>query len=274
MALKKHKPTSPGLRGKVSLVKKYKKSRKVRSLLKPLKGHFARSNGRVSVRHRSRGAKKQYRKIDFKRDKYDIEGNVVSIDYDPNRGSSIALINYVDGERRYILRPRGLEIGDKIVSKKDGFEAKAGFATFLRNMPVGSLVHNVELHPGKGGEVARGAGGFAVITAKEKSYVNISLPSGEVKKFLDTCMATFGVLDNDDLKNVKYGKAGIKIYMGRRPKVRGVAYSNPTDHPHGGSYKTSGVGRKTPVSPWGQPAKGYKTRNRKHTDKYIISRKK
>lgn len=274
MALKYFKPVTPGLRGKISLVKKAHVHSGVKSLLVPLKGHSGRSHGRVSVRGRSRGTKKLYRIIDFKRDKYEIEGTVSAIEYDPNRGSSIALIFYMDGEKRYILCPKGLKVGDRVLSSLKKFEkASVGFSSQLKNLPIGAQIHNIELHPGRGGEIARSAGSYAILTACEQSYANIKMPSGEVKRINASCMATLGALDNEDLKNINYGKAGIKKYLGRRPKVRGVARSNPSEHPHGGSYKTSGVGRKSPVSQWGQPSKGYKTRRRKHTDKYIVSRK-
>jgi len=274
MPLIKHRPSTAGLRGKISFKKKYAKRQKVRGLIVSQKGPVARSRGTVSMRHRSRGVKKSYRVIDFKRDKYDIVGKVAGIEYDPNRGSSIALIFYKDGEKRYILHPKGLEIGDFVVSSRGVVDPKPGNSGPLSNLPLGVQVHNVELHPGRGGEIARGAGNFALITAKEGKYCTLKLPSGEIKKLQAHCLATVGVLDNEEIKNISYCKAGIKKYLGRRSKVRGVAYGNPRSHPHGGSYKTSGVGRKSPVSPWGQPAKGFKTRRRTHTNKYIIERRK
>ncbi|MBU1104906.1 MAG: 50S ribosomal protein L2 [Patescibacteria group bacterium] len=273
MALKRYKPTTPGQRGKISLRRKNQKLARVKSLVVGSRGSTARSRGRVSMRHRSAGAKKAYRKIDFKRDKYDILAKVEQIEYDPNRGSSIALILYADGERRYILRPKELKVGDTVVSSKQAVDQNPGNSCPLNLMPVGSHINCVELHVGKGGEMARGAGNFATITAKEGKYVNIKLPSGEVKKIFGNCSGSFGVLDNEDVKNISLGKAGIKKYLGRRSKVRGVAYGSPRSHPHGGSYKTSGVGRASPVSPWGQPAKGFKTRKRTHTDKFIVERK-
>jgi large subunit ribosomal protein L2 len=274
MALIKHRPKTSSLRGKISLKRKYPKFSRVRSLVVSQKGPVARSHGTVSMRHRSRGVKKLYRVIDFRRDKHDIPGKVVSIQYDPNRGSSIALIVYKDGEKRFILRPRGLEIGDFVISSATAVEERVGNCSTLGNLPLGVPVHNVELHPKKGGEIARGAGNFCIIMAKESGYASVKMPSGEVKKIRLSCFATIGSLDNEDVKNISFGKAGIKKHIGRRSKVRGVAYGNPRKHPHGGSYKTSGVGRKSPVSPWGQPAKGFKTRKRLHTDKYIVEKRK
>lgn len=268
--LKRKKPTTSGQRGIVFLVSKINKKRKsAKSLLVPLKGPKGRSRGRISQRHQSRGAKKHYRIIDFKRDKKDIEGIVYTVEYDPNRNCDVALIHYIDGEKRYVLAPEGLGEGDRIVS---GIKVvpKTGNATVLANIPLGVPIHNIEINPGKGGQIVRSAGTSASITAKEDKYVNIKLPSGEVKRFLATCMATIGVLGNADFKNIKIGKAGRKRHMGIRPTVRGIAFSNPRDHSHGGSYKSTGIGLKTPVSRTGVPSKGYKTRKRKHTDIYKV----
>jgi len=274
MALKRFRPVTPGLRKKIAIKKSYPKVKKIRSLIVANSGPVARSKGTVSMRHRSAGVKKMYRIVDFKRDKYNVKARVSRVDYDPNRGCSLALLNYIDGEKRYILRPGSLKVGDFVVSSKSSVEIKAGNSTSLSNLPLGTSIHNIEIYPGKGGQIVRGAGNFATIMAKEGSWASVKLPSGEIKKISALCFATIGVLDNEDIKNISFGKAGIKKYIGRRSKVRGVAYGNPRKHPHGGSYKTSGVGRKSPVSPWGQPAKGYKTRRRTHTDKYIVSKRK
>jgi len=268
--LKRLKPTTPGQRGMVLLVSKTnKKSKSARGLLKPLKGPKGRSKGKISQRHQSRGAKKFYRIIDFKRNKSDVEGLVYTIEYDPNRNCNIAMVNYIDGDKRYILAPEGLKAGDKVVSSSKA-APKIGNATELSNIPLGVSIHNIEINPGRGGQIVRSAGTSAVITAKEGKYVNIKMPSGEVKRFLASCIATIGVLGNADFKNTKIGKAGRKRHMGIRPTVRGIAFSNPRDHSHGGSYKSTGIGLKTPVSRTGVPSKGYKTRKRKHTDIYKV----
>jgi len=269
MALKAKKPTSPGVRGTVDPVLKHTTKKPHKKLTRALKGPKGRSYGKVSVRHQSRGAKKHYRIIDFKRDKVGVEGVVKTIEYDPNRNCSIALINYLDGDKRYILAPNNLKVGDKIIAGTKT-APKEGNAMLIKNIPLGVHIHNIEVHPGKGGSMVRSAGVYAVITAKEGDYANVKLPSGEVKKVRINCMASIGDLSNPDFKNRKIGKAGRKRHMGIRPTVRGVAYSNPRDHSHGGSYSTSGVGRKRPVSPTGVPSKGYKTRRRKHTDIYKV----
>ena len=269
MALKKRKPTTPSMRGRVDLVVKYFQSdKKQKTLMAPLKGPKGRSWGKVSMRHQSRGVKKHYRLIDFKRDKFDVPGVVASIEYDPNRNVSISLVKYVDGEKRFILTPRELKVGDKIISSETA-PIKAGNSLKIANIPLAVPIHNIEIHPGKGGQMVRSAGTFSVITAKEGKYANISMPSGEVRKVLLECRATIGELGNEDFKNRKIGKAGRKIYMGIRPTVRGISYSNPRDHAHGGSYRTAGIGR-NPVSPTGVPAKGFKTRKRKHTLIYKV----
>jgi len=230
------------------------------------------SNGRISVRRRGGGHKRKLRFIDFKRDKYDIPGKVATIEYDPNRSGRIALINYVDGEKRYILAPNKLKVGDTIMS---GNSAKIaiGNSLPLKNIPLGTIVHNVELHKGKGGQIVRSAGSYAQIVAREDKYVSLKLPSGEQRLVFGECFATIGQVSNIEHEQISIGKAGRSRWLGRRPKVRGVAM-NPVDHPHGGGEgKTSG-GRH-PVTPWGIPTKGFKTRKKRNpSEKYIISRKK
>lgn len=270
--LKTYKPTSAGIRRRKSLVKDVDYVRPHKKLTKPQKGHVGRNKGRVSVRHRQRGAKKHYRIIDFKRDKFGIPGKVATIEHDPNRGADIALLHYADGEKRYILAPEGLKRGMAVVSG-ESTELGVGNAMRLKNIPLGMEIHNIELQPGKGGQMVRGAGTAALILAKDGGYANIKLPSGEVRKVPEVCFATLGRLSNQDQRNVILGKAGRKRHLGSRPHTRGVAYSSPRDHPHGGSYKTSGVGMSSPKSPWGWKTRGVKTRRRKHTDKYIVKRR-
>ena len=270
--LKKYKPTSAGIRFRKTLVRENStenKSKPLKSLTFPLNGAAGRSNGRISSRHKQRGNRKHYRIIDFRRDKRNIPAKVASIEHDPNRGSSIALLHYADGEKRYILAPRDLGIGAQVISGENA-ELKAGNALPMSKIPLGMEIHNVELSPGRGGQVARGAGNSAVIMAKEGDYVNLKLPSGEVKMVLNVCYATIGALGNLDLRNARAGKAGRKRHMGGRPHVRGVAHANPSDHPHGGSYKDNGIGMPSPKSPWGWKTRGKKTRTRKHTNKYLV----
>ncbi len=272
MALKHYKPTSPGSRFRKTLVRETttnNKSRPEKSLISPIKGTVGRNNGKISSRHRQMGHKKHYRIVDFKRDKRDILAKVVSIEYDPNRGPDVALIVYADGEKRYILAPEGMKVGTQILAGESA-ELKPGNALPLKNIPLGMEIHNIELNPGKGGQIARGAGNSSVIMAKEGKYVNLKLPSGEVKKVLDSCYATIGVLGNADQRNVVLGKAGRKRHLGRRPHTRGVAHANPSDHPHGGSYKDNGIGMPSPKSPWGWKTRGKKTRRRKNTNKYLV----
>lgn len=272
MALKKYRPTSPGMRFRRTLKRRTttgNKSKPEKSLTESKKGSVGRNKGRISSRHRQQGNKKHYRKIDFKRDKKDIPAKVVSIEHDPNRGSNIALLHYSDGEKRYILAPEGMNVGDTVLSGTE-VPIKPGNCMPLYKIPLGMEIHNIELNPGKGGQMVRGAGNRASILAKEGDYVNIKLPSGEVKRVRSKCYATLGALDNADLRHVKAGKAGRKRHQGRRPHTRGVAYSSPSDHPHGGSYKDTGVGMPSPKSPWGWKTKGKKTRKRKHTDKYKV----
>ncbi len=271
--IKEYKPTTPGQRGRKSLKKDVDDVRPHKPLTKPLKGSVGRSKGTITSRHRQRGSKKHYREIDFKRNKDDIPGKVATIEHDPNRGANIALINYVDGEKRYILAPEGLERGMEIISSESA-EAEVGNCLPLRNIPVGVEIHNIEISPGRGGQMARGAGTSAMITAKEGKYAHVKLPSSEIKKVLLDCKATVGSLSNPEKRTVDLGKAGRNRHLGRRPHVRGVAHASPREHPHGGSYKDTGVGMPSPKSPWGKKTRGKKTRKRTHTDKYIVKERK
>ncbi len=269
--IKVHKPTSAGQRGRKSLVRKVATKRPEKALTAPLKGPAGRNNGTVSSRHRQRGAKKHYRIIDFKRDKLDIPAKVAAIEHDPNRGADIALLHYADGEKRYILAPEGLEPGMTVISTDNKVELAPGNTGKLANIPLGTEIHNIEFVPGRGGQIVRGAGNAAVILAKEGDYVNVKLPSGEVRKVFTECRATLGRVSNVDLRNVNAGKAGRKRHLGRRPHTRGVAVASPKQHPHGGSYKDTGIGMASPKSPWGWKTRGVKTRKRKHTDKFKVS---
>lgn len=269
--IKTYKPTSAGMRTRRTLVKGVAKTRPERSLTIHLKGAVGRSDGSVSTRHREVGSKKLYRIIDFKRDKKDIPAVVSSIQDDPNRGSNIALLNYADGEKRYILAPEGLKAGDTVISSAKSTEFTPGNTMPLENIPLGMQIHNIELNPSAGGVIVRGAGGYAQILAKEGKYVNVKLPSGEVKKILGVCLATIGVLSNVDLRNTSLGKAGRNRHKGVRPTVRGVAMPDPGKHPHAGSYKKNGVGMPSAKTPWGKKAKGVKTRSRKHTDYTVVT---
>ena len=275
MAIRKMKPTTNGLRGMSRLVNdEITTNKPVKSLLAPRTKKAGRNNqGRITVRHQGGGEKRKYRLIDFKRNKFDIVGTVATIEYDPNRTANIALINYVDGEKRYIIAPKGLKVGMKVVSGEKA-DIKVGNALPIMNIPEGTLVHNIELQPGKGAELARSAGASAQILGKEGKYVLVRLSSGEVRKVLGTCMATIGEVGNEDSSLVKIGKAGRKRHMGVRPTVRG-SVMNPNDHPHGGGEGRAPIGRKGPVTPWGKPALGYKTRkNKKQSDKLIVRRRK
>ena len=242
-----------------------------KSLLEPIKKSGGRDNhGHISMRRRGGGHKRQYRIIDFKRNKHGVAGTVTSIEYDPNRSARIALVTYADGEKRYILQPAGVKVGDSIVSG-DNVDILPGNALPLKNIPLGTQIHNVELKPGKGGQIARSAGSSVQLVAKEGEYASVKMPSGEIRKINIECLATIGQVGNVDHENISIGKAGRSRWLGKRPHVRGVAM-NPVDHPLGGGEgKTSG-GRH-PVSPWGQPTKGYKTRNRKSTDRFIVQRR-
>ena len=275
MAIKNYKPTTPGHRNMSTLVNEdITKSTPEKSLTVTLKKNSGRNNqGKITVRHQGGGAKRKYRIIDFKRDKKEIIGVVASIEYDPNRTANIALINYVDGEKRYIIAPKGLKVGDKIVASETA-DIKVGNALPLMNIPVGTVIHNIELRPGKGAALARSAGTSAQILGREGKYVMIRLSSGEQRKVLGSCMATIGVVGNEDASLVKLGKAGRKRHMGIRPTVRG-SVMNPNDHPHGGGEGRAPVGRKAPLTPWGKPALGYKTRNKKkQSNKFIVKRRK
>ena len=273
MAIRNYKPTTPGRRKMSTLInEEITKSTPEKSLTVTLKKNSGRNNqGKITVRHQGGGVKRKYRLIDFKRDKKDITGVVASIEYDPNRTANIALINYLDGEKRYIIAPKDLKVGDKVVSGEN-VDIKVGNALPIMNIPVGTVIHNIELRPGKGAALARSAGSSAQILGREGKYVMIRLSSGEQRKVLGTCMATIGVVGNEDASLVKLGKAGRKRHMGIRPTVRG-SVMNPNDHPHGGGEGRAPVGRKAPLTPWGKPALGYKTRNNKKTDKFIVRRR-
>ncbi len=270
MAIKKVKPTSPARRYQTFLKREQltKGAEPEKSLLEPKKRISGRNNdGRITVRRRGGGHKRHYRIIDFKRDKTGIPGKVTQIEYDPNRSAHIALITYLDGEKRYILAPANMEVGQAIMSGPEA-DILPGNALPILNIPLGTEVHNIEMRPGKGGQLVRSAGGFAQVVAKEGKYAQLKMPSGEVRRIPVVCMATVGMVGNREHENVSLGKAGRKRWMGRRPKVRGVVM-NPVDHPHGGGEgKTSG-GRH-PVTPWGKPTKGYKTRRNKRTDNMIV----
>ncbi len=273
MAIKNFKPTTPGLRKMSTLVNtEITKSTPEKSLTVTRKKNSGRNNqGKITVRHQGGGVKRRYRIIDFKRNKVNVPGTVATIEYDPNRTANIALINYADGEKRYIIAPKGLEVGAKIEAGENA-DIKVGNALPIMNIPVGTMVHNIELRPGKGGELARSAGASAQILGREANYVMIRLSSGEQRKVLGTCFATIGEVGNADHELVKLGKAGRTRHMGIRPTVRG-SVMNPNDHPHGGGEGRAPVGRKTPVTPWGKPAIGYKTRKKKASDKLIIRRR-
>ncbi len=270
--IKTYKPTSAGIRFRKTLVRDVTKNRPQKSLIEALKGPSGRNHGKISSRHQIRGSKKFYRIIDFKRNKTNIEGVVATIEYDPNRGPHIALINYADGEKRYILAPEGLKPGMKVMSGEKA-EILPGNALPLGSIPLSTTVHNVEINPGRGGQLVRSAGSGAMILAKEGAFVNLQLPSGSVMKVLTTCYATVGTLSNSDLRNTQMGKAGKQKYKGNRPHVRGVAMSNPSDHPHAGSYRDNGVGM-APKTPWGKKARGVPTRRRRNTDKLIVKKRK
>ncbi len=273
MAIKGFKPTSPGRRFQtVSTFEEITATRPEPSLVVILKKTGGRNNlGRITSRRRGGGHKRFYRIIDFKRNKLSVPAKVATIEYDPNRSARIALLHYVDGEKRYILAPDGLKVGDTVVAGADA-DIQVGNALPLQNIPPGTPIHNIELKKGKGGQIVRSAGTSAVIMAKEKGYAQVRLPSGEVRLVLLECLATIGVVGNSDHGNIKIGKAGRSRWLGRRPKVRGVAM-NPVDHPHGGGEGRTSGGRH-PVTPWGVPTKGYKTRKKgKPSDKYIVRRR-
>ena len=274
MAIKKYNPTSPARRFMtVSDFSEITKFEPERSLLAGKKKNAGRNSyGRITVRHRGGGNRRKYRIIDFKRNKDGINATVIGIEYDPNRTANIALIQYEDGEKAYIIAPQGLTDGDVVVSG-EGADIKPGNALFLKDIPVGTLIHNIELYPGKGGQLVRSAGNSAQLMAKEGDYAQVRLPSGEVRMVRLNCKATIGVIGNQQHENVSIGKAGRKRHMGWRPTVRGVVM-NPNDHPHGGGEGKSPIGRAAPVTPWGKPALGLKTRKHKNrTDKFIVKRR-
>ena len=274
MAIKKYNPTTPGLRGMtVSTFVEITCDTPEKSLTVTLKKHAGRNvRGKITVRHRGGGYRPKYRIIDFKRDKDGVPGTVATIEYDPNRTANIALINYADGEKRYIIAPNKLNVGDVIESGAEA-DIKVGNALPLANIPVGTIIHNVELKPGKGGQMVRSAGNGAQLMAKEGAFAQVRLPSGEVRKVHIGCRATVGEVGNLDHQNIQIGKAGRKRHMGIRPTVRG-SVMNPNDHPHGGGEGKAGIGRVSPVTPWGKPALGYKTRKKKKaSDKYIVKRR-
>ncbi len=273
MAIKTYRPMTNGTRNKSTLINsEITKTTPEKSLVVTLKKSGGRNNqGKITLRHRGGGAKRKYRIIDFKRNKDEVIGTVASIEYDPNRTANIALINYADGEKRYILAPNKLKVGDKIVSGEN-VDIQVGNAAPIKNMPEGTMVHNVELRPGKGGELARSAGASVQILGIEGNYVLIKLRSGEVRKVLGTCRATIGEVGNKDSELVRLGKAGRKRHMGIKPTVRG-SVMNPNDHPHGGGEGKAPIGRKAPVTPWGKPALGLKTRNKKKASSNLIVRR-
>lgn len=273
MPVKKYKPTSPGRRGMTGhTFEEITRSQPEKSLLTELRKRAGRnSTGRITVRHRGGGHKRRYRIIDFKRSKTDCAAQVVSIEYDPNRSARIALLEYEDGDKCYIIAPLGLQVGDPIANGPQA-DIRVGNALPLGNIPVGSQVHNIELQPGRGGQLARAAGTSAQLLAKEGRYVTLRLPSGEMRLVDERCMATIGQVGNTDHGNIKLGKAGRKRWLGWRPTVRGSAM-DPNSHPHGGGEGRSPIGMPGPKTPWGKPALGTKTRRNKRTDKYIIRRR-
>ncbi|MDD2483635.1 MAG: 50S ribosomal protein L2 [Eubacteriales bacterium] len=274
MGIKHYKPITPGLRGMtVSTFEEITTSTPEKSLTVTLKKHSGRNNrGKITVRHRGGGYRPKYRIIDFKRDKDGIAGKVATIEYDPNRSSNIALIFYADGEKRYIIAPNKLKVGDTVFSGPES-DIQIGNALPVKNIPVGTVIHCIELKAGKGAQMVRSAGNGAQLMAKEGEYATVRLPSGEVRKIRMECRATIGEVGNNEHENINLGKAGRKRHMGIRPTVRG-SVMNPNDHPHGGGEGKTGIGRVSPVTPWGKPALGYKTRkNKKHSDKYIVKRR-
>jgi len=273
MPVKVYKPTSAGRRDMTGhSFEEITKSKPERSLTQALRKHGGRNNmGRLTVRHRGGGHKRRYRIIDFKRNKFDVPATVLAIEYDPNRSARIALLQYTDGEKRYIIAPLGVKVGDRIANGELA-ELRPGNALYIRDIPVGSQIHNIELLPGHGGQMARSAGVSAQLLAKEGAYAQVRLPSGEVRMVLDKCMATLGQVGNTDHGNIKLGKAGRNRWRGWRPTVRGVAM-DPAGHPHGGGEGRSGIGLPGPKTPWGKPALGKRTRTNKRTTKFIVRRR-
>ncbi|MEA3554363.1 MAG: 50S ribosomal protein L2 [Campylobacterota bacterium] len=274
MAIKKFRPITPARRFMTVMDTSDITSKPtVRGLLVKVKSTAGRNNnGRITSRHREAGAKKQYRIIDFKRNKLNVPGTIATVEYDPYRNCRICLVHYVDGDKRYIIQPSGLKVGDTITAAVSGLDILPGNAMQLGNVPVGTMVHNIEIKPGKGGQIARSAGGYAQVMGREDKYIILRLPSGEMRKILSVCMVTIGIVGNEDFSNMVVGKAGRQRHLGKRPQTRGSAM-NPIDHPHGGGEGKTNSGRH-PVTPWGMPTKGYKTRKKKASDKLIISRKK
>lgn len=271
MGIKKYKPTSPGRRNmSVNTFEEVTKNEPEKSLLEPLKKHAGRNAyGRITVRHRGGGAKRKYRIIDFKRNKDNVPGKIAGIEYDPNRSSNIALVHYADGEKRYIIAPLKLKVGDFVFSGPES-DIKIGNCLPLQNLPIGTTVHNIEMKAGKGGQLVRSAGVSAQLMAKEKGYATLRMPSGEMRMVRLECRATIGQVGNIDHQNIRVGKAGKKRHMGIRPTVRG-SVMNPNDHPHGGGEGRTPIGLPSPLTPWGKPTMGYKTRKKnKVSDKYIV----
>jgi large subunit ribosomal protein L2 len=273
MAVKKYKPTTPGQRGMTGYTfEEITKATPERSLIYIRREHAGRNtNGRITVRHRGSGNRGYIRIVDFKRDKREIPAKIAAIEYDPNRTARLALLFYADGEKRYIIAPLGVKVGDTLISSSQA-EIRAGNCLPLSNIPVGTLVHNVELKEGKGGQLVRTAGGSAQLLAKEGEYAQVRLPSGEVRLVRQSCYATIGIIGNVDHSNIKLGKAGRKRHMGIRPTVRGYAMS-PRDHPHGGGEGRQPTGMPGPKTPWGKPARGYKTRRNKKSNQFIVRRR-
>ena len=274
MGIRKYKPTTPGLRGMtVSTFEEITKTEPEKSLLAKKNYKAGRNNtGRITVRHQAGGTKQKYRIIDFRRNKDDVKATVSAIEYDPNRSANIALLFYADGEKRYIIAPNGLKVGDEIMSGPNA-DIRTGNALPMENIPVGTILHNIELKAGKGAQLARSAGVFVQLMAKEGNYVTLRLPSGETRMVRKECRATIGQVGNLDHENINIGKAGRKRHMGVKPTVRG-SVMNPNDHPHGGGEGKAPIGRSGPVTPWGKPTLGYKTRKKnKPSDKYIVRRR-
>jgi large subunit ribosomal protein L2 len=273
MAVKVYKPTTPGLRGMTGYTfEEITKSEPERSLIQaPRKNAGRNALGRITVRHRGGGNRRLIRVVDYKRDKLDIIARVAAIEYDPNRTSRLALLYYVDGEKRYMIAPVGLKVGDTVVSGAQ-VEIRVGNALPLSSIPVGTTIHNIEMQPGKGGQMVRSAGGSAQLLAKEGEYAQVRMPSGEVRLIRQVCYATIGQIGNTEHSNIKLGKAGRKRHMGIRPTVRGTAMS-PRDHPHGGGEGRQPTGMPSPKSPWGKPTRGYRTRRNKKSEQYIVRRR-
>ena len=274
MAIKHYKPTSPGRRYITNVDSSDITSKPtVKKLLKKLPVTSGRNNnGRITSRHKEGGAKKLYRIIDFKRNKFNVPATVATIEYDPYRNCRICLLHYADGDKRYIIQPQGLQVGDTVESAESGLDIVTGNAMKIKSIPVGTIVHNIEMKPGKGGQLVRSAGGYAQIAGRDSKYVSVRLPSGEMRYVLGECMATVGTVGNSEFANIVGGKAGRSRHKGIRPQTRGSAM-NPIDHPHGGGEGKKNSGRH-PVTPWGMPTKGFKTRKKKASDKLIISRRK